>query len=63
MAPGFPINKFDPNIDKFGSDHTGNVAQFVFLDVHVKPINYSVSASVLHALGVIADGVVISEEY
>lgn len=62
-APGFPTSRFDTNIDKFGSEHTGNVAQFVFLDVHVRPINYSVSASVLHALGVIADGVVINEAY
>ena len=62
-APGFPTSKFDRNIDKFGSDHTGQIAQFVFLDVHVKPINYSISASVLHSLGVIADGRVIDEEY
>lgn len=62
-APGFPTSKFDKNIDKFGSDHTGEVCQFVFLDVHVQPINYSISASVLHSLGVIADGQVIPEGY
>ena len=62
-APGFPTSKFDKNIDKFGSDHTGTMAQFVFLDVHVKPINYSISATVLHSLGVIADGGVIAEDF
>jgi hypothetical protein len=62
-APGFPTSKFDKNIDKFGSDHAGEIAQFVFLDVHVKPIDYSISASVLHSLGVIADGNVITEAY
>lgn len=61
-SPGFPTSRFDRNIDKFGSEHTGAVAQFVFLDVHVKPIDYSISATVLHSLGVIADGAVIPEE-
>jgi hypothetical protein len=59
-ASGFPASRSDPAIDKFGSDHTSSMAQFVFLDAHVEPINYSVSASVLHALGVIADGVLVS---
>lgn len=62
-APGFPTSRMDRNIDKFGSDHTGRVAQFVFVDVHVKPIDYSISASVLHSLGVIADGGIIPEGY
>ena len=62
-APGFPTSKFDKNIDKFGSDHSGEICQFVFLDCHVQPISYSVSASVLHSLGVIADGQVIPESY
>ena len=61
-APGFPTSRFDPNIDKFGSEHTGNMAQFVFLDVHVQPIDYSIAASVLHALGVIADGQVVQDD-
>jgi len=62
-APGFPTHRFDRNIDKFGSEHDGSIAQFVFLDVHVKAISYSVSASLLHSLGVIADGVKINETY
>lgn len=62
-APGFPTSRFDKNIDKFGSDHSGGICQFVFLDSHVQQISYSISASVLHALGVIADGQVIPENY
>ena len=61
-APGFPTSRMDRNIDKFGSDHTGRMAQFVFVDVHVKPIDYSISASVLHSLGVIADGNAVFEQ-
>lgn len=61
-APGFPTSRFDRNIDKFGSDHTGNMAQFVFLDCHVDTIDYSISATVLHSLGVIADGNVIQDD-
>jgi len=62
-APGFPTSKFDKNIDKFGSDHSGRICQFVFLDSHVQRISYSISASVFHVLGVIADGQVIPESY
>jgi prepilin-type N-terminal cleavage/methylation domain-containing protein len=58
-ASGFPSGREDPGIDKFGSEHQG-MAHFVFLDDHVRAINYSVSATVLHALGVIADGVIVS---
>ena len=61
-APGFPTSRFDRNIDKFGSDHPGNMAQFVYLDVHVEAIDYSISASVLHSLGVIADGQVFPDD-
>ena len=60
-APGFPTSKFDTNIDKFGSDHATQIAQFVFLDGHVKVIDYSISATVFHLMGVIADGEVIVE--
>ena len=62
-APGFPTSKLDKNIDKFGSDHSGEMCQFVFLDAHIQQISYSISASVLHVLGVIADGQVIPESY
>jgi prepilin-type N-terminal cleavage/methylation domain-containing protein/prepilin-type processing-associated H-X9-DG protein len=62
-ASGFPSSPHDRAIDKFGSEHQG-MAQFVFLDGHVQPLDYSISASVLHALGVIADGtVVLASDY
>lgn len=59
-ASGFPSGEYDSAIDKFGSDHDGNMALFVFLDNHVQPLNYSISATVLHSLGVIADGAVVN---
>ena len=58
-ASGFPSGPFDSAIDKFGSEHVG-IAQFVFLDGHVEPLDYSISATVLHSLGVIADGAVVN---
>lgn len=61
-ASGFPVSKLDNNIDKFGSDHAGQIAQFVYLDVHVKAIDYSISATVLHSLAVIADGAIVLDE-
>jgi prepilin-type processing-associated H-X9-DG protein len=58
-ASGFPSGPGDRAIDKFGSEHQA-VAQFAFLDGHVQALDYSISATVLHSLGVIADGAVVN---
>ncbi len=58
-GPGFPTGPLDNDKTKFGSVH-GDLAQFVFLDGHVRALNYSISLSVLQALSTIADGTSIS---
>ena len=58
-GPGFPTGPWDNDRTKFGSEH-GNVAQFVFLDGHVRTLDYSISLTVLQALSTIADGTPIS---
>ena len=52
---GFPTGPFDPDVEKFGSEHA-DMAQFVCLDGHVKVLQYSMSLSVLRLLSTIADG-------
>jgi len=57
---GFPTGPFDPDVEKFGSEHQ-SMAQFVFLDGHVDALQYSMSLSVLRLLSTIADGKVVPD--
>jgi prepilin-type processing-associated H-X9-DG protein len=53
---GMPIGPDDSDFWKFGSDHHGGMAQFVFLDGHVAPIRYSIALDVLQSLSACASG-------
>jgi prepilin-type N-terminal cleavage/methylation domain-containing protein len=56
---GFPSGPDDPSREKFGSVHD-KMAQFVFLDGHLRSLNYSVSAVTFRALSTIGDGRALS---
>ena len=60
-ALGFPTSPFDPERSKFGSEHIRS-AHFVFLDGHVRSLDYSTSIDVFNRLGVIADGLIVSDD-
>ena len=57
---GFPVSPMDPDRSKFGSEHIRS-AHFVYLDGHVRSLDYSTSIDVFNRLGVIGDGFVISD--
>jgi len=59
---GMPIAPDDADYTKFGSDHSGGMAQFVFLDGHVAPIRYSIALDVLQSLSACASGNPISAD-
>jgi len=58
---GFPAGYDDIDRTKFGSMHS-NHAYFVFLDGHVKSLDYYISLRVFQSLSLIADGAVISND-
>jgi prepilin-type processing-associated H-X9-DG protein len=53
---GLATGPDDPNNTKFGSSHTGNLIQFVFLDGHVRGLRPDIALAVLKALSTISGG-------
>jgi prepilin-type N-terminal cleavage/methylation domain-containing protein/prepilin-type processing-associated H-X9-DG protein len=60
-ASGLAVGVEDPDNTKFGSLHSGNLIQFVFLDGHVRGLRPDIALAVLKAFSTISGGEVVPD--